>query len=160
RKFRIGPDRVPASAVGWSHDGRRIAVGTEQGLCEIWEWESGRKLVSERIHSSRVNDLAWSPDDRRVASGGINEQVHLWDSVTGQELLALEPHKSPIRHIRWSPDGRKLAAVSDKGVIQVWDATDGYELPRGDSWRHLIEPSDWREYSRLTDKKRWPEAAD
>ena len=107
-----------------------------------------------------MNDLAWSLDDRRIASGGINEQVHLWDSSTGQQLLALEPHGSPIRHIRWSPDGRKLAAVSDDGVIRVWDATEGYELPRRDFWRHLIEPSQWKEYDRLIDEQRWSEAAD
>ena len=159
RKLQIGTSRSLGSSVAWSHDGRKFAAGNEEGLCEIWDAESGRKLVSAQIHSSQVNDLAWSLDDRRIASGGIDEQVHLWDSSTGQQLLGLESHGAAIRHIRWSPDGRKLAAVSDDGVMRVWDATEGYELPQRDFWRHLIEPSQWKEYDRLIDEQRWSEAA-
>ena len=160
RKLRIGTSRELGSAVAWSHDGRKFAAGNQDGLCEIWDAGSGRKLVSAQIHTSQVNDLAWSLDDRCIASGGISEQVHLWDSSTGQQLLALEPHGAAIRHIRWSPDGRQLATVSDDGVIRVWDATGGYELPGRDFWRHLIEPSQWKEFDRLTDEQRWSEAAD
>ena len=159
RKLRIGTSREVVSAVAWSHDGRKFAAGNQDGLCEIWDATSGRKLVSAQIHPSQVNDLAWSLDDRRIASGGIDEQVHLWDSSTGQQLLGLESHGAAIRHIRWSPDRHKLATVSDDGVIRVWDATGGYELPQRDFWRHLIEPSQWKEFNRLTDEQRWPEAA-
>ena len=90
----------------------------------------------------------------------MSEQVHLWDSSTGQQLLALESHGAAIRHIRWSPDGRQLATVSDDGVIRVWDATGGYELPGRDFWRHLIEPSQWKEFDRLTDEQRSSGAAE
>jgi WD40 repeat protein len=159
-KLQIGTSRVYGTAVAWSHHGRKFAAGNEEGLCEIWDAASGRKLMSAQIHSSRVHDLAWSLDDRRIASGGINEQVHLWDGSTGQQLLALESHGAPIRHIRWSPDGRKLAAVSEDGVIRVWDATTGYELPNRDFWRHLIRPRQWKEFARLTDEQRWSEAAE
>ncbi len=160
RKLRIGTARLQGTAVAWSHDGRKFAAGNAEGLCEIWASDSGRKLVSARIHSSRVNDVAWSLDDQRVASGGIDAQVRLWDSSTGQQLLALEPHGNPICHIRWSPDGQKLAAVSEDGVIRVWDATKGYELPRRDFWGHLIGQSQRKEFARLIDEEHWSEAAD
>lgn len=160
RKLRIGSARVGGTAVTWSHDGRRIAASNEQGLCEIWELESGRKLLSEQVHSTRVNDLSWSPDDLRIASAGNNQQIHLWDSATGQQLLSLDSHAEPIRQIRWSPNGRKLAAVSEDGVIKVWDATAGYLLPERELWRNLLEPRDWQEYFRLISEQRWSEVAD
>jgi tetratricopeptide (TPR) repeat protein len=160
RLIQIGTERVMGCAVAWSHDGQKIAAANDEGLCEVWDWVSERRLASERIHASSVADLAWSGDDLRIASGGNDGRVHLWDSATGHEILSLERHSAGIGQICWSPDGKKLAAVSVDGQIKVWDASAGYTFPQRDRWRGILDPMDSKEFDGLINEERWQEAAD
>jgi WD40 repeat protein len=128
-----------ATALDWSPDGRRIALGTADGRCSTWDSGAGRRLAEGRLHASRVTDVAWSPDGLRVASGSDGGRVHVWDAATGQQLLQLESFDAAVRQLRWSPDGRKLAGVAADGVVRVWDATRGFELPSRAHWPLLVK---------------------
>lgn len=66
---------VPAQGVGWSTDGRRLAVAADQ----VWVWSTGNGQllhVLDRTENARV--VAWAPDGRTLATGGEDNAVQIW----------------------------------------------------------------------------------
>jgi WD40 repeat protein/serine/threonine protein kinase len=126
-KLRHGTNRVVATAVAWSPDGKRLVSGDRAGLAEVWEVPTGRKTGSTQLHTSQVNALAWSPDGRRVASGAQDQTVCVWDPGSGEELLRFDV-RAAVAQLEWSADGHRLAAACADGTIRIWDASIGYEF--------------------------------
>jgi WD40 repeat protein len=54
----------PSSSPSFSNDGRLLAVGTADGLVEIWDVRSGRAVMLDRHHSVSVNSVQFLPGDR------------------------------------------------------------------------------------------------
>jgi dipeptidyl aminopeptidase/acylaminoacyl peptidase len=133
-KLRHGTSRVKASAVAWSPNGHGLASGAGNGLAEVWEVPTGRKVASVHLHTARIHALAWSPDGRRVASGGDDRTVRVWDPVRGEELLRFDVPEGAVTRLEWSPDGRRLAAASEAGTIHIWDASAGYDFVHSDTY--------------------------
>jgi eukaryotic-like serine/threonine-protein kinase len=127
-KLRHGSSRVQATAVTWSPDGRRLVSGDVNGLAEVWEVSTGRKVISAPLHTARINALAWSPDGRRIASASTDKTVRVWDPARGEELLRFDVPDAEVTQCQWSPDGRRLAAAGADGTILIWDASAGYQF--------------------------------
>jgi WD40 repeat protein len=127
-KLRHGTSRIPATAVAWSPDGRRLVSGDVNGLAEVWEVPAGRKVASVSLHTSWIHALAWSPDGRRVASGAADRTIRIWDPTDGEELLRLDPPEGAVTQLLWSRDGRRLAAACAEGIIHIWDTSAGYDF--------------------------------
>lgn len=134
-KVQHGTSRVKATAVTWSPEGKRLASGNINGLAEVWEVATGRRIVSAQLHTATIDALAWSPDGLRVASASGDGTVRVWDPASGEELLKLDASHAEVTHLRWSPDGRRLAAAAADGAIDVWDATAGYEYAQTDEYQ-------------------------
>ena len=59
----------------FSDDGRLVAVGTGEGLIEVWDVDSGRMVMRARRHSDIVNDVLFLP-------GGQSRLVSASDDST------------------------------------------------------------------------------
>jgi hypothetical protein len=101
------PTGAAATALDWSGDGRRIAVGTADGGCSVWDPVSGKRLAGGRLHASRVNDVAWSPDGLRVASGSDGGRVHVWDAATTPAARAFRRRRPPAPLVARRPQARR-----------------------------------------------------
>ena len=151
------PHRADVSAVVWKPDGRAFVAGTQDGLIEAVDVESGRTLFSTQLHSTRVNSLAWSPDGRRVVSAADDGSIKLLASDSGGDLLTFSLDDKAM-HVAWSPEGNRLAAATDRGQVHVWDAAraDGLSEQgdqRGElAWAYYRAPSQespWEREARL-----------
>jgi WD40 repeat protein/serine/threonine protein kinase len=142
-KLRHGTSRVEATAVTWSPDEQRLVSGDLNGLAEIWEASTGRKVDSAHLHTAQINSLAWSPDGRRIASGSVDKTVRVWDPSRGEELLRFDVPDVEVTQCQWSPDGRRLAAAGADGRILIWDASEGYQFLK--SQEHVREQTRARE---------------
>lgn len=64
----------------FSSDGRLVAVGTGEGLIEVWDVRSGRKVMLVRQHSDVVNDVLFLPGSRsRLASASNDSTVAMFN---------------------------------------------------------------------------------
>jgi WD40 repeat protein len=120
-------DRTPATAIEYSPDGERLAVGGGRGLLGVWDAGSGRRLGAlldaprgrcadpaslfeiDRCHGATYqHGLAFGPGGL-LASASIGGEVRIW------EPERREPLRPPLRLPRFvlgldfSPNGSQLA---------------------------------------------------
>jgi WD40 repeat protein len=115
------------SAVGFSPDGRRVAVasGDEVRVVDALSGEVKRRWKGPLLH---IPQVAFSPDSHRVAAAGHDGSVRVWDVEDGRELQRLRGHATAIRTIAWSPDGRWLLTGAADLTARLWNAASGDAL--------------------------------
>jgi WD40 repeat protein len=113
-------------------DGKRLAVGYQDGSTRVWDTESGR-LVQLLLGPRYVNGLAWSPDGRVLAEalGPDKRPIRLWDADSGRLLQVLEASgETVVSTLAWSADGRSVRASTTNEELSSWSAADGKLLGR------------------------------
>ncbi len=108
-------------AVAWSHDGQRIAFGTQtfasavnpnrKGNAQVYVIDSnnGMQLNNFPTEDGTIYGLGWSPDDSLIASHSVDGIVRVWEVVSG---IALESFPGVTQYptgISFSPYGGRLA---------------------------------------------------
>ena len=140
----IGRDQVIAKQnigrfvtdVRFSPDGRWIAIGGENGLLKLWDFQKN-KLVDLPGHNAGFVRVMFSPSDNTLASADTLGNMYLWksnileaalqpDSKKKLVPLTLKGHQDGISRIRFSPDGRYLASTSLDDTIRLWLTTEDH----------------------------------
>ncbi|PWU16546.1 MAG: hypothetical protein C5B50_13195, partial [Verrucomicrobia bacterium] len=120
----------PVTAGAFSPDNSRMVTTSEDGLAQVWETATGRKLATFRGNGAPIYSAAFSPDGRWVATGewvtnrGQASTASIWDAATGRLLFSLKGHTGAVWSVAFSPDGRRLVTGSDDRTAKVWDLTE------------------------------------
>jgi RNA polymerase sigma factor (sigma-70 family) len=109
RRLMLGVGEVRSLA--FSSDGRRLAVGSDDGILRVVEIATGQECASFRGHGGRLCAVAFAPDDRAVASGSLDTTLLVWD-VTARR------------------DRRPGAALSAKELNALWSDLSGTDAAR------------------------------
>ncbi|MYB94926.1 WD40 repeat domain-containing protein [Candidatus Poribacteria bacterium] len=134
-------ERGMISALAFSNDGQRLAIGNGDGSIKVWDVQQRIcTLQMERQTERRpvVTHLAFSPNAQYLAASGVsNPIVDIWCSATGELRLKLhgDAQMEGFPYLRYpitfSPDNCLLACASpaavsgDCNAISVWDIETG-----------------------------------
>lgn len=120
-----GP-RNSASWVELSPDGTRVAANTTDGVFDVWDVRTGRRLLSWTSNGGgEPGGMAWSPDSRKLAVDPRSEtSIQVVDVDTG--TLLWEGAEGFGFDVAWSPDGSMI--VTDGSTLEAWDAETGKHL--------------------------------
>jgi WD40 repeat protein len=72
------------TALAWSPDGRRIAVGGAAPEVNIYDAESGARMAACKGHAAGIYTVSFSPDSATLAAAGFDGMVRLYDAASGQ----------------------------------------------------------------------------
>lgn len=117
-----------------SHGGAIIAIGTKEGVIELWDITTNKRIQKWDAHAGPVYSLAFDKADKRLASEGRDGKLILWDTSTGSSLLQINDpsgaRKSPEppannSRICFVDDDQRLAAFAP-----FWDTETGQQLER------------------------------
>ena len=105
RAAKATPDER-IQAIAFSHDGTRIAIGSYDTTCSIWQVPDLVRLTPRMDHRGHVWAVAFSPDDSFLAVAADDNSAQLWNAHTFERAGDPLPHQKPVRAVAFSPDGR------------------------------------------------------
>jgi WD40 repeat protein len=119
-------------SIGWSPDGRQIAVGVGSEICQLENVDYGIYILDSRTKQRitqfewpecTIVSLDWSPDGSRIVSSAMGWGALVFD-VASQRPVATLNRGIPVEDIvaQWSTDGTRIANFIDSfGDIAVWN---------------------------------------
>jgi WD40 repeat protein len=127
-----------ARALGYSPDGKILAIGSCARLDELSNCSAGQlllrdadglNLIGEALtaHNNWIASLAISKDNSLLATGSWDHTVILWDisnPAAPERLSTLTEHSASVRTVTFSPDGKIVASGSDDGGVNLWEVTN------------------------------------
>jgi len=110
-------------SVAFSPDGKRVLMGSDDGIARLWDAETGQEIRTFLGHRSYVLSVAFSPDGTRVLTWSSLEDntAKLWDVETGQEIRTFLGHTSSVTSVAFSPDGTQVLTGSGDGTARIWE---------------------------------------
>lgn len=110
----------------FSLNGQRALSGGENGLMQLWDLGTGRRVRTFEGHTRTVWSIAFSADQRRALScGSYDKTIRLWDIETGRCLRVLEGHPGAPRNVAWGADQRHALSCAYDKTMRLWDVETG-----------------------------------
>lgn len=110
-----------------------VAAADIDDSVKIWNFKTGKLLLTFNAHSLPVEAVAISPNGKLVVSGSDDRTIKIWDITTGKLLHTLTGHPDYISNLAISPDGKTLVSSSGDadnkaklyGNIKIWNLQTG-----------------------------------
>ncbi len=133
---------APVTAVAFSADDERIALGTIAGTVHLWDPITGTDNVLAGFEEGlgQVFATAFSPDGSLLAVGGDRE-IRFWDTSTHQGLepiLVSEEAFHSVHGLEFSADGRRLLTAHRDGTVRVWNVDSREQVHQFQGHRGLV----------------------
>jgi serine/threonine protein kinase/WD40 repeat protein len=121
----------PPVGLGFSADGRRLAIIESDGAAKLVAVTDGRTVSRARLSPGIPTSLSFSPDDKEVLVVQTEGNAIVWD-------VAVSPRRELVGHEAvWltadiAPDGKLIASATfytPEAPILLWDGATGE--PRG-----------------------------
>lgn len=113
-------DRDKVTSLNWIASGTHLAVGTNNGLVEIWDATKQKCVRTMLGHSLRVLSLAWNEHilllglrDRLILNRDVRVPSHYINKFTS--------HTQEVCGLKWNTDVNKLASGGNDNRLIVWD---------------------------------------
>jgi WD40 repeat protein len=122
-----GPHTSGPTTAVVSPDGSTLAVGTHQGVIQLYNTETGQQ-VGVAGHQSRITSITFDPTGHEVRTADADGVVQGWDAPTGHQRSARgnvsPPYLESAGLVR-SPDARWTLRyrVNPEGFVPKWLAT-------------------------------------
>ena len=108
----LQPHEMGALSAAWSSDGRRLAVGGQDGVVRVYD-EEGSPVQAIQV-SGWATALAWAPEETMLAIGA-GRSLKIVDE-NGVELHDFNEQMSTVTDVAWSPDGTRVGAAAYAGI--------------------------------------------
>ncbi|HEY3788360.1 MAG TPA: serine/threonine-protein kinase, partial [Urbifossiella sp.] len=123
-KFVIPGKTGPVWAVGFTPDGKTLAIGSEDGSIGLYNLEEKDREPLNFKNLTRSGRHVWSidisPDGKDLVAPSDDLQVEIYDLTTYKADRNFAPGASTKSAV-FTPDGKSLITGDRAGSIMVWD---------------------------------------
>jgi WD40 repeat protein len=109
------------TTLGYSPDGRTVAVGGSDGVIRLWAARTGKKLGDLTGHQGEPRTLVFSADGRRLVTGSADSTALVWDVAALAKPPAPLPGELDVRRVEalWDDLGSDDAAKAHKALLTL-----------------------------------------
>eukprot|EP00736_Rhodelphis_marinus_P011539 Rmarinus@m.12070 len=114
----------PITALSYSKDGSRLAVGHEDGNIDVWRtdyWILERTLIGTASTKS-PSSIVWTSGTSLICSS-LSGYLTTWNLADLRSGTSVESHGGAVWGLSMDESGSYVAAACDDGGIRVFDAT-------------------------------------
>ena len=94
----------------------------------LWDVNTGKKLLSLEGHTSSVESFSFSPDGKQLILGSIDKTIRIWDTTNGKEIKCFNI-SSWGKSVNFSHDGKSVVYGNDN-IVYFRNLTNKYEISR------------------------------
>jgi serine/threonine protein kinase/WD40 repeat protein len=121
---------IAGSAMAFSPDGERLAVGTATGLVQVIAAADGSPIEMLEGHLNRVINLSFSESGDHLVSLSSQGELRFWYQNGDRRTVQLDPNLAgDIEHAAFSPSSFTLAVyAAQEETITLFFTTNGFPL--------------------------------
>lgn len=129
KKYTITCAGELINAVKISADKTKLATCSSKGLIRVYEFESGKEIVTLSGHTKGVSDIVFSPvDSNTIASGSDDLTIRLWSISKAKCIRILKKHTYHITTVLFNSKGNLLISGAADETIVIWDLATARSL--------------------------------
>lgn len=128
-EFKLGRGRRGISCMGFSHDGKYIALADlhNDHYVSVWDATTGAKVAEMKGGPDKILDLAWNHSSYSFGTAGI-KHIYFWElkgtALEGNKGLFLKAgEQSNMTSIQWLNDGCAITGGGN-GQLYRWKARE------------------------------------
>jgi len=128
----IATCEVAATAIAWSPDGARLAIGSRDGKATLCDAKTG-KLGGSVVHSAAASEagsptatdecsitaVAWTEDGEFLATAGAAGVVTFWRASTLEAVHSDLGHAGAVIDLVPQPGTGRIASAGEDGTVQI-----------------------------------------
>ena len=137
------------TALSWAHSGNRLAIGTTNGMIELYDVVKETSISSlnpsilKTNISDRIQSIAWK-NEHVCAFGSSWGDIYLHDFRSKvNQVNTLQNHKSFVCGLKWSYNERDLASGSDDNKITIWNESSNKPIHVWEDHNSAIKALSW-----------------
>ncbi|MFH1029455.1 MAG: WD40 repeat domain-containing protein [Pseudomonadota bacterium] len=110
------------TAIAFSPDGKRLALGDVNGLLRFFDTATGKALGAPVPgHTSLIETFAFSPDGKYIVSATQDKGMFVLDGATGKLIGDRLDTGNKVTALAFSPDGKRIVTGHFRGDVRLWD---------------------------------------
>lgn len=117
--IQLNANEGEISAVKFSPDGNQVAIGTTDGVVEVWVVEPPTRILRNRKHDSGVFAITWQSID--VLTSASKHYILNHDLPSRKFSSGWKSHQDTVCGLSWSPDTLQLASGGNDNVVRIWE---------------------------------------
>lgn len=121
--FKIN-EKIEPKSIGFSPDGRVLAIGNYKGGIKLIGTENGNLIHNLKSFTHKITEIAISDDNKILVSGNTNDEVVVWNFSNSKGYKVFNGH-SDYAPIKITSDNQHIVTVNEDEQIYIRNINTG-----------------------------------
>lgn len=116
------------NAIAITPDGRRAALGMDDGSVRVWDLATATEEYCLMGHEQTVNAVAVTSDGVKAVTASDDKTLRVWDLESGTLLHKLQGHSRYVNAVTVFPGDQTVLSGAGDCTLRLWDLKTGQLL--------------------------------
>ena len=121
--FKIETPRKNIRVIRFKPDDNILAIGDAEGIVEIWDISTRKRISEVKAHTAQVNDIQFNPVLHQMATAGNDKRVRIFNATDIKDLseppVVLADNEGFVLEMQFSPDGQLIVSGTYEGTYNL-----------------------------------------